>query len=193
MPLNVGCVQNVSFRANNKRNLKQSDKNKNPISVNGERSKLLAGTFIAGLGFGTRALFDLLDGDFISEKIIDKGFETAEKNFKNSSPKRQTIAAFGAAMGIMGLFVVGIALLYTAFKTPEIHYEGKVNAFRKGKDMDVYIKGNEVEKNLYSELNKKVKTATDEEKAELQQQYTLLKMAKNKVPEFAQFETSKRH
>ena len=50
--------------------------------------------------------------------------------------------------------------------------------------MDVYIKGNEVEKELYTQMNEKAKNATAEEKAKLQTQYMQMQMAKNRVPDF---------
>ena len=185
--MRVQGAKNFSFMAINKPAPKNKKNNDNPITVGGERSKLVAGTFIAGIGFGCKALFELLDGDFISNTFIDKGFDVAQKNFKNSSNSKRLIASFGASMGLMGLFVAGIALLYTAYNAPKITYEGKVNAFQKGKDMDVYVKANNVEKNLYSELNEQAKVATPEEKVKLNEQYTLLKMAKNRPPEFAKF------
>ena len=65
-----------------------------------------------------------------------------------------------------------------------INYEGNVNAFKKGKDMDVYIKGNKVEKELYTQMNEKAKTANKEEKAKLKDQYMMMQKAKNRVPDF---------
>ena len=58
------------------------------------------------------------------------------------------------------------------------------NAFKKGKDMDVYIKGNKVEKELYTQMNEKAKTANKEEKAKLKDQYMIMQKAKNRVPDF---------
>ena len=91
------------------------------------------------------------------------------------------IGAFG---GLLAMFVGGFALLYTLFKAPNIHYNGKVNAYQKGKDMDVYIKGNDTEKEIYTQMNEKAKSATAEEKAKLQEQYMQMQMAKNRVPDF---------
>ena len=50
--------------------------------------------------------------------------------------------------------------------------------------MDVYIKGNNIEKELYTQMNEKAKQATSEEKEKLRQQYMQMQMAKNKVPDF---------
>ena len=50
--------------------------------------------------------------------------------------------------------------------------------------MDVYIKGNEAEKELYTQMNNKAKTATDEEKEKLRMQYAQMQMAKNTIPDF---------
>lgn len=50
--------------------------------------------------------------------------------------------------------------------------------------MDVYIKGNKVEKELYTQMNEKAKTANKEEKAKLKDQYMIMQKAKNRVPDF---------
>ena len=50
--------------------------------------------------------------------------------------------------------------------------------------MDVYIKGNDTEKELYTQMNEKAKNANEEEKAKLRTQYMQIQMAKNKVPDF---------
>ena len=50
--------------------------------------------------------------------------------------------------------------------------------------MDVYTKTNEVEKELYTQMNEKAKNADDEEKAKLKEQYLKIQAAKNQVPEF---------
>ena len=75
-------------------------------------------------------------------------------------------------------------MLYTIFKAPNINYNGNVNAFKKRKDMDVYIKGNKIEKELYTQMNEKAKNANKEEKAKLKEQYMQIKAAKNQVPDF---------
>ena len=80
-------------------------------------------------------------------------------------------------------FIGAVAAIYTIFKTPEIAYKGKVNAFVKGKDMDVYTKSNEIEKDLYNQMNDKAKNSTAEEKKVLAQQYLKLTAAKNQVPD----------
>ncbi len=185
MTLGVGKVQNINFGARQQEHGNKEDEN--PITKGGERSKLVAGTFLAGIGFGTRALFELIDGDFIAEDIFEAGSKIADKNFKNSSNGKKVAAAIGASVGILGLFVAASALLYTAFHAPKINYDSKINTYTKTKDMDVYIKSNKIEKNLYEEINNKAKTADDNEKSELREQYALLKAAKNKVPAFANF------
>ncbi|MDO5437473.1 MAG: hypothetical protein Q4F80_04680 [bacterium] len=191
MGLSVGRVNYVNFAgANNttdKKALPPKKENENPISLNGERAKLVTGTFAVGLGFGIKALAELIDGDFLVDELFDAGEKVAVKNFKNSSPAKQCMAALGAAIGITGLFVAGVAAIYTIYNAPKINYDSKVNTFTKTKDMDVYIKGNEIEKDLYTEINEKAKTATKEEKKHLKEQYALLKMAKNEVPAFARF------
>jgi hypothetical protein len=50
--------------------------------------------------------------------------------------------------------------------------------------MDIYIKSNEAEKELYTQLDEKAKQTNSEEKDTLKEQYLKLKNAKNKVPDF---------
>ncbi len=52
--------------------------------------------------------------------------------------------------------------------------------------MDVYIKGNSVEKELYTQMNEKAKTADADEKVKLKDQYLKMQIAKNKLPDFVQ-------
>ena len=50
--------------------------------------------------------------------------------------------------------------------------------------MDVYIKGNKIEKELYTQMNEKAQNANKEEKAKLKEQYIQMKASKNQIPEF---------
>ena len=95
-----------------------------------------------------------------------------------------------AFVGLTAGFIGVVAGLYTLFKTPEIVYKGKVNAFVKSKDMDVYSKSNKVEKELYDQMNDEAKEATPDEKKVLAQQYLKLKAAKNQVPDFVNQQTN---
>ncbi len=163
---------------------KPSD-NKNPISKAGERSTLFKATVIAGIGFGARALFWLLDDGFLLDSALEAGAKITEKNNKNINGIKKQLLSLGAGaailLGIVGLF----AMLYSIFQAPKVMYKGKINAFTKGKDMDIYIKSNDTEKSLYDQINEKAKNATPEEKMLLKQQYLKLKAAKNQLPAFA--------
>lgn len=194
--MNIQSVNNFSFGSSapkieqdrsaklNKKNQSNPD-SKNPISKAGEKATLVKAAFIAGLGVGARLLLEIVDDfDFVFEKVGGKAEKIVNKQHKNANPKLKALLTVGAWAGLLAAFVGGFALLYTLFKAPKINYEGNVNAFKKGKDMDVYIKGNEVEKELYTQMNEKAKTADDEEKAKLQKQYMQMKLAKNKVPDF---------
>ncbi len=161
---------------------KISKEDKNPISQLGERETLLKATAVAGLGFGARALFVLWENGFEFEYLWHWGRKIVDKNKQGAKNKELLyIGAFGAlALG----FIATVAALYTLFKTPDIMYNGKINAFVKNKDMDLYRKSNKVEVELYDQMNDKAKDATDEEKKVLAQQYLKLKAAKNPTPDF---------
>lgn len=161
-------------------NQNETNSNKNPISKTGERATLLKATVVAGLAFGGKCLLELFDGDFLFDDFINAGEKIAQKN------KASGLKQLGIWGGIIGGFVLAMAALYTLVKTPKIMYDGNVNAFKKGKDMDVYIKGNQVEKDLYNQMSDKAKEATPEEKEVLKQQYLKLRAAKNQTPDFIQ-------
>lgn len=178
--MKISPVQNnlYSFRAQKK------DNDTNPISKKGEKALLVKGTFVAGLGLGARLLFELFDADFVVNDLGKRADKINNKVNKGLSPNKKFLTGIGIWAGLIMMFIGGFAGLYTLFKAPKINYQGNVNAFKKGKDMDVYIKTNNVEKELYTQMNEKAKTADSEEKTKLQQQYMQMQMAKNKVPEF---------
>lgn len=164
---------------------KQTSKNdNNPISRTGEKAKLTKAAFVAGLGLGAKLLFEVLDGEFVVDTLSDQAEKIVSKQHKNATKNKKLLLALGAWAGLVMAFIGGFAMLYTIFKAPNINYNGNINAFKKGKDMDVYIKGNKVEKELYTQMNEKAKNANKEEKAKLKEQYMQIKAAKNQVPNF---------
>lgn len=165
------------------RNIQQNKDNKNPISTTGEREMLLKGAVAAGIGFGAKLLFSLWENGFELESLWNLSDKLLKKNKKDNGNLLLHVGGFAA---ITVGFVGAVAALYTVLKTPQILYDGKINSFKKGKDMDVYIKSNKVEKELYEQINDKAKAATTEEKKVLAQQYLKLKAAKNPVPDFVQ-------
>lgn len=172
-----------TFRANITSSSKQSNNN-NPVSKAGEKAVLTKMTFIAGLGIGARLLFELMDGDFLAEHLSESAEKIVDKQHKNVSKNKKFLMQLGATAGLIGIFIGGFAILYTLFKAPNINYNGNINAFKKKKEMDVYIKGNSIEKELYTQMNDKSKNATSQEKEKLKEQYMQMQMAKNKVPDF---------
>lgn len=164
----------------------QQDDDQNPINKLGERENLLKATFLGGLVVGGRALWFLFENNFMFEDLYEAGKKLVDKNKGHLTGPRRDWAYLGAGIALMVGFVSAIAALYTLYQSPKIMYEGKVKAFTKGKDMDVYIKQNKVERELYDQMNEKAKGATKEEKEELSQQYLKLKAAKNAPPEFIQ-------
>ena len=159
-------------------------KDNNPISKVGEKSKLIKFTFFGGLVLGAQLLFELMDGDFIIDELTDSAERIVNKQHKNASGGKKILLTLGASAGLLAMFVSGFALLYTMYEAPKINYNGNINTFKKKKDMDVYIKSNDTEKELYTQMNDKAKNATSEEKAKLKEQYTQMQMAKNQIPDF---------
>lgn len=175
---------------------------KNPIKKGGEKANAILATVVAGLGFGARLLFGILDdgngADFLfgifgnaskkmNQKAMLKNIPKGQQDFirgLTSPPKPSAMKVFGGAIALMVGFVGVAALLYTLYNTPKAMYDAKVNTFKKGKDMDVYIRGNAVEKELYDQMNDKAKDADAQEKERLKLQYAKLQAAKNTVPDF---------
>lgn len=180
--MRIGAINNnFSFTQQKKTS---SKKDNNPISKTGEKAVLAKAAFVGGLGIGARLLFELMDDDFVINTLGDKAEKIVDKQHKNATNNKKLLLTLGAWAGLAMAFIGGFAILYTLFKAPNINYQGNVNAFKKKKDMDVYIKGNSAEKEIYTQMNEKAKNATPEEKAKLKEQYMQMKKAKNKVPDF---------
>lgn len=197
MPMQIAKIQNygINFCADNEPDKKVNKKvsqtagkkpagDENPISKLGERETLLKATVITGLGVGARALWYLTSEGFAWDDIFNASEKLVDKNKKGLTGAKRSIAHLGAFAALIIGFIAAVAVGYTVYKTPNVMYDGKVNAFKKGKDMDVYVKSNKVEKHLYDQMNDKAKGATTEEKEKLKQQYLKLKAAKNQTPDF---------
>ncbi len=171
----------------------------NPISRKGEIMNLIKTTFIGGLGLGAYLFLELIDdgGDFVAESLWDYSKKSANKKFddvkkieqefkkKQKEVKNNKILkGIGIFAALVAVGISGFALLYTAFNAPKIAYDSKINAFKKGKEMDVYIKANDAERELYEQIDNKAKNATPEEKDKLKEQYLKMKNAKNQVPDY---------
>ena len=78
--MRISPVNTYSFKANNPQKQREQQ-NQNPISKTGEKAKLVKATFIAGLGFGTKLLFELVDDfDFVGEKLGQKASDIVYAN-----------------------------------------------------------------------------------------------------------------
>lgn len=189
---NINRNFNISFTSKEALSAKKQapDKrltyDKNPINPKGERSNALLATAAAGLLFGVRVLFGILDdGDgaqFVGE-MAEKVSDRIQKR-KGVNPKQTLLNKIGGPIAVLAAFVGVMAFIYTLYNMPKTLYNAKVNTFKKSKEMDVYIKGNAVEKELYNQMNEKAQNANEDDKAELNKQYAKLKAAKNVVPDF---------
>lgn len=191
--LNNPSLRKVSFGAAEKPHQSKNSKpvDGNPISRKGETMNLIKATFLGGLALGARLLWELFDGDFLFEHAEQAGTKLVDKNKAGVKGSKRLLLRAGATVGILAAAISGFALLYTMLNAPKIAYKGKVNTFTKQKEMDVYINANEVEKNIYTELSEKAKTADDAERDKLKEQYMQMKMAKNEVPDFVNVKTKK--
>lgn len=180
--MRVNKIQNQTTYFSSEQKTNKDDKN--PISKSGERANLIKATLVAGLAFGARALLWLYEEGFIGEGLWNVGSKLSDKTHPGAKGGKRALLHIGGFLAVTAGFIAGVAAIYTAVKTPEAMYDGKINAFKKGKDMDLYVKGNDVEKHLYDQMNDKAKDATAEEKKELSEQYLKLKAAKNQTPDF---------
>lgn len=170
---------------------------KGPISRKGEAMKLVAATFVGGLAIAGRLLFEIIEsGDFLLDIFAEKAEKIAKetgkkfdkeaimKEAKKEVKNKKLLNTVGVFAGLVAAFFAGFALLYTAYNAPKIAYESKVNTFKKSQEMDVYVKANEAERELYTQLDEKAKNSTADEKTQLKEQYLKLKNAKNEVPDY---------
>jgi len=178
----INPVNTISFSKNNSK--RQANNDTNPISRFGEASLAAKTTFFGGLALGARLLLELFDDSFVIEHAAEKAGKIVEKNHKASGVWGKRFLKTGTFVGLIGAGVCGFALLYTFLNAPKIAYKSKVSTFKKQKDMDVYISANNAEKELYTQLDKKSKSADAQEKQKLREQYMQLKVAKNDVPEW---------
>lgn len=168
---------------NTNKNHKEAE---NPISKKGEKVVLFSGALISAMGVTIKGLYKMscedTDGslgksfnEFIN-KIIDK------KN-PNVKGKKRKVMFIGTSLLVLGLIIVGSAILNVITKAPKLNYEGNINAFKKSKEMDAYIKGNKAEVELYNQMNEKAKSTFDpEERQKLYSSYMMLQNAKNIPP-----------
>ena len=186
----------ISFRKSSAPKTSQTplkEKDGNPISRKGEAAKLVTATFLSGLALAGKIIWGIVeDGDLLLDTLSDIANRATSKEVKtdliNKSKKemkdRNILRSLGLFAALVATFFAGFALLYTAFKTPQIAYDSKVNSFKKSKEMDVYTKSNEAEKELYTQLDEKAQSSSPEEKEQLKEQYLKLKNAKNLTPDF---------
>ncbi len=168
---------------NTNKNHKEAE---NPISKKGEKVVLFSGALISAMGVTIKGLYKMscedTDGslgksfnEFIN-KIIDK------KN-PNVKGKKRKVMFIGTSLLVLGLIIVGSAILNVITKAPKLNYEGNINAFKKSKEMDAYIKGNKAEVELYNQMNERAKSTFDlEERQKLYSSYMMLQNAKNIPP-----------
>lgn len=195
--MKIGAVKNnysgnyakynyAAFSGNKKTENKIEKDPENPIKKSLEQLDVFKATLIAGLGFGARALYYLFDDTSILECTFDAGQKLAEKNYKNVKGNGKKLALGIASSAAILVGVVGIlAGLYAIYNAPKSLYQGKINAHKKSEEMDVYLKGNRLEKDLYTQVGQSAKEAqTVEDKKHVQEQYMKLRAAKNQVPAF---------
>ncbi len=184
-PFRQNFPNHINSLKNYNPSFKADDSDENPISRKGETANLIKITFLGGFALGMRLLWELLDGDFLFEHAGKTATKIVDKNKAGVKGAKRDMYRAGATVAVIAAGVSAFALLYTMLNAPKIAYKSKINAFKKGKEMDVYINANNAEKGIYSELSEKAADADDEERAKMKEQYMQMKMAKNEVPEFA--------
>lgn len=187
MNFGITPISTVSFTAKNvssKKSSHNNNSNDNPISRKGETMNLIKATFLGGVALGGRLLWELLDGDFLFEHAGRTATKVVDKNRRELTGAKRDLYRAGATVGLLVAGVSAFAILYTVLNAPKIAYKSKVDTFKKKKEMDVYINANSAEKGIYTQMSEKAKSANEEERAKLKEQYMQMKLAKNQVPDF---------
>lgn len=163
----------------------------NPIRKSMEQLDVFKASLIAGLGFGARALYYAFEDTDLLETTIDAGKKLAKRNYKDAKGLKLAALGFASWAAIVIGVVGGVAAIYALYNAPKSMYQGKINAHKKSEEMDLYLGQHKIEKDLYDEVSKQAKSAqTTEELNKVKSQYAVLRMAKNEVPAFAQFQTT---
>lgn len=181
----LNSYSTFTFQQKNNNIQQVSTKDENPISRKGETVNLVKATFLGGLAVAGKLFWELVvDGDFEFERVAKKASDIVDKNKKGMSSDKKALCKIGAFVALIAAAFSGFALLYTAYKAPKIAYDSKVNTFTKSKEMDVYIKSNAAEREIYTQLADKAQSSNKEEKEHLKEQYAKMVIAKNQVPDF---------
>lgn len=184
---NSACV-NPDNIVNNKSSV--SNKNaENPISKKGEKVVLFSGALISAMGVILKGLYKISSED--TDGSLNKSFnkfinKIIDKKSPNVKGEKRDVMFIGTSLLVLGLIVIGGGILNVITKAPKLNYEGNINAFKKSKEMDAYIKGNNAEVELYNQMNERAKSTFDpQERQKLYSSYMLLQNAKNIPPNWA--------
>lgn len=177
---------NSLIKQDKQNNISKNKEDENPISKKGEKVVLFSGALISSMGAILKVMYNLTKDDTEGywnkkfDKFVDKIIDKKNPNVKD---KKRHIMHIGTSLLIFGLIVVGGAILSVITKAPKLNYEGNVNAFKKSKEMDAYIKGNQAEVELYNQMNERAKSTFDPiERQKLYSSYMMLQNAKNIPP-----------
>lgn len=203
--MKIGAISNFN-RINNlnafrgRQNLKETEKpaeikvkhdKENPISKPLEQLDVFKATLIAGLSFGARAVYYIFEDTSLLDYTYDAGRNLARKNYKGATDGKLFALGIASWAAILIGIIGALAALYAAYNAPKSMYQGKINAHKKAEEMDIYLEGNRIEQELYSEVGKKAKEAkTTEEMEAVKKQAMVLRASKNEVPSFVKFQNS---
>lgn len=177
---------NSVIKKDKQTNLDNHKETENPISKKGEKVVLFSGAFLSAAGAIIKGCCNVAaedtDGSFRKSfnKFINNIIDKKNPDVKG---KKREIMFLGTSLIVLGLIVVGGAILSVISKAPKLNYEGNINAFKKSKEMDAYIKGNKAEVELYNQMNERAKSTFDpKERQKLYSSYMMLQNAKNIPP-----------
>ena len=157
-----------------------------PISKKGEKIILFSGAFLSAAGVIIKGCCNVAADD--TDGSVSKWFKKfinniIDRRHPNVKGKERNRMFLGTSLLVLGLFIVGGAIIHVITKAPRLNYEGNINAFKKSKEMDAYIKGNSAEIELYNQMNERAKSTFDpNERQNLYSSYMLLQNAKNIPP-----------
>ncbi len=115
--------------------------------------------------------------------VFKEHLEDIIENIENKDKNCKTPMTLKQKMTKVGLAALALSAIVTLVTLPKALYDTSIKTVKKKKDMDVYIRSNEVEKKVFEKLDEKSKrTETKEDQKKLADNFLKMQSAKQIAP-----------